>query len=103
MNPHRAASGSQRELRLVVDPIACDGAGLCAELVPELVGLDDWGYPIVRPRPVSGPIEVAARRAVGLCPKLALSLRLVVVDPPSGTQESETTGDGHHQGHGADP
>ena len=32
-------------LRLKVDPIACDGHGLCAELLPELVTLDDWGFP----------------------------------------------------------
>lgn len=30
------------------DRIGCDGAGLCAQLLPELVSLDEWGYPIVR-------------------------------------------------------
>ena len=38
---------SERKLVLKVDPIACDGFGLCAELFPERVGLDLWGYPIV--------------------------------------------------------
>ena len=46
---------------LVVNPIACDGHGLCAELLPELVRLDDWGYPMIDPRPHS-------RRAGGPCP-----------------------------------
>jgi hypothetical protein len=29
--------------RLVVDFIACDGRGLCAEALPDLITLDDWG------------------------------------------------------------
>ena len=58
-----------------VDPIACDGSGLCAELLPERVTLDDWGYPIVDPRPLSPELEQHAERAVGACPKLALLLR----------------------------
>jgi ferredoxin len=61
--------------RLVVDPIACVGHGLCADLVPERITLDDWGYPIVDPRPVPAALEDHARRAVQTCPKLALSLR----------------------------
>ena len=35
--------------RLVLDPIACDGHGICAELFPEGIRLDDWGYPILAP------------------------------------------------------
>jgi ferredoxin len=68
---------------LNVDPIACDGHGLCAELFPEWVRLDDWGYPIVNPRPVPVGLLDHASRAVKECPKLALSLRAVraVADP----------------------
>ena len=33
--------------RLTVDPIACTGHGACAELLPEWIVLDDWGYPMV--------------------------------------------------------
>jgi ferredoxin len=58
--------------RLRVDPIACDGHGLCAELFPERVELDDWGYPIVDPLPITADLEQHARRAVAACPKLAL-------------------------------
>jgi ferredoxin len=36
---------SRTRFRLVVDPIACDGAGVCAELLPELISLDPWGFP----------------------------------------------------------
>ena len=35
--------------RLVVDPIACTGHGLCADVFPERISLDDWGYPIIDP------------------------------------------------------
>jgi ferredoxin len=60
--------------RLVVDPIACSGHGLCAELVPELITLDDWGYPMIDPHPVPPGLEAHARRAVAACPTLALRL-----------------------------
>jgi ferredoxin len=59
---------------LTVDPIACDGRGLCAEIAPELVTLDDWGYPIVPGQPVPSHWLTHAREAVRLCPKLALRL-----------------------------
>jgi ferredoxin len=62
---------------LAVDPIACDGHGLCAELFPEWVHLDDWGYPIVDPRAIPEGLLEHANRAVKECPKLALSLRQV--------------------------
>ena len=60
---------------LKVDMIACAGHGLCAEMVPELVGLDEWGYPIVSSSPVPPELRKHAKRAVQLCPKLALSLK----------------------------
>jgi ferredoxin len=59
---------------LRVDPIACDGHGICAELFPEWIRLDDWGYPIVEPRPVPVALAAHAERAVRECPKLALRL-----------------------------
>ncbi len=60
--------------RLRVDPIVCYGHGLCAELFPEWIALDDWGYPIVRDAPVPRSLEHHARRAVDTCPVLALRL-----------------------------
>jgi ferredoxin len=60
---------------LHVDRILCDGHGLCAELLPELIRLDDWGYPIVRPDPVPARLDAHARRAVAACPLLALRLQ----------------------------
>lgn len=60
--------------RLAVDMIACDGHGVCAELLPELVTLDEWGYPILAPAAVPPHLTRHARRAVTLCPRLALTL-----------------------------
>lgn len=59
---------------LRVNPIACDGHGMCAELLPELVTLDEWGYPIVDRRPLPPGLERVARKAVAACPVLALKL-----------------------------
>ncbi|HEY2429708.1 MAG TPA: ferredoxin [Acidimicrobiales bacterium] len=61
--------------QLAVDPIACVGHGICAELFPERVTLDDWGYPIIDPRPIPPALEGHARRAIAACPTLALLLR----------------------------
>ncbi|MBV8542326.1 MAG: ferredoxin [Pseudonocardiales bacterium] len=64
-----AAHSSGRVLR--VDPIACVGHGLCAELV----GLDEWGYPLLDRRPVPGELLPQVRQAVAACPTLALRLQ----------------------------
>jgi ferredoxin len=61
-------------VRLVVDPVACDGIGMCARLAPDLVELDMWGFPIVATEPlVRGEAEQARRAAAG-CPRRALLL-----------------------------
>jgi ferredoxin len=61
-------------LVLRVNPIKCDAHGICAELFPERIELDEWGYPIVSSEPLSGDLERHARRAVAGCPKVALLL-----------------------------
>lgn len=64
--------------RLHVDWTRCDGHGLCADLLPEVLTRDEWGYPVSRQPGAS--MEVGrdlvehARRAVDLCPLLALKL-----------------------------
>ena len=60
--------------RLVVNPITCVGHGLCADLFPERITLDDWGYPILDPTPIPASLDGHARRAVAACPTLALLL-----------------------------
>ena len=64
--------------RLHIDWTACDGRGLCTELLEEVLVEDDWGFPVARDgqaEPVVPPsLEDAARRAVDRCPMLALKL-----------------------------
>ncbi len=60
--------------RVRVNPIACDGSGLCAELLPERIRLDDWGFPIVDGEPLTPRLEKHAERAVDACPTMALLL-----------------------------
>jgi ferredoxin len=60
---------------LRVNPIACTGHGVCAELLPELIVLDPWGYPIVPRAELSVEMLPLARRAVASCPALALTVQ----------------------------
>jgi ferredoxin len=77
--------------QLRVNPTACTGHGLCAELLPERVILDEWGYPVISAEPVPASLRKAARRAVTDCPALALmltdsriSLKAAAAHAPSG-------------------
>jgi ferredoxin len=60
---------------MVVNPIACVAHGVCADLFPERITLDEWGYPVIDPRPIPGHLLEHARRAVAACPTLALLIR----------------------------
>jgi ferredoxin len=60
--------------KLLVNPIACSGHGVCAELLPELITLDEWGYPLLASEPVPDRLLKRARRTVTDCPALALQL-----------------------------
>ena len=60
--------------RVRVNPIACEAHGMCAELLPERITLDQWGYPLVDETPVSGAELEHAIRAARACPTLALLL-----------------------------
>lgn len=75
--PAAARPGAVKDsgLELQVDRIACDGYGMCAELLPEMIQLDEWGFPIVRPGPIPTGLIGHARRAVDVCPVVALRLR----------------------------
>jgi ferredoxin len=59
--------------RLRVDRTACAGHGLCADLLPERISLDEWGFPILS-GDVPPRLAAHARRAVRACPVLALRL-----------------------------
>jgi len=67
--------------RIRVNPILCNGYGYCAEIVPELISLDDWGFPIVNTTTIeSDKVLHLAERAVATCPRLALLLEEVHPD-----------------------
>jgi ferredoxin len=65
---------SENETRLRVDWPQCKAHGLCAELAPEVIHLDEWGYPFIDPTPLTGDELAAVRKAVLACPTLALRL-----------------------------
>lgn len=67
-------SSSAAEARLRVDPVACDGIGLCALLAPDVIELDRWGFPVVSAEDLAPGQVKAARRAVRACPRRALWL-----------------------------
>jgi len=60
--------------RLRVNPISCEAHGMCAELLPERISLDEWGYPIVNKEPLPPALLDHARRAAQACPTFALLL-----------------------------
>ena len=60
-------------MRLRVNPIQCVAHGLCAELLPEAIRLDEWGYPIIEGE-LTLELHEHARRAASACPTLALLL-----------------------------
>ncbi len=60
--------------RLRVDPVACDGVGMCAHLAPEVVRLDSWGFPILPDRYLAPGEQRPAKQAVAGCPRKALFL-----------------------------
>jgi ferredoxin len=69
-----APQTSAARSKLAVDWTRCDGHGLCAALLPDRIGRDEWGFPVVRHPVVAAPDQAAAGRAVAACPALALYL-----------------------------
>jgi ferredoxin len=60
--------------RLRLNPIACEAHGMCAELLPERIALDEWGYPLIDDGPLPSSLVSHARRAAQACPTFALLL-----------------------------
>lgn len=61
--------------RVRANPIACEAHGMCAELLPERITLDEWGYPLIDAEPLTQELLGNARRAAQACPTLALLLQ----------------------------
>jgi ferredoxin len=67
-----------------VNPIACEAHGMCAELLPERITLDEWGYPIVDEQPLHGSQVEHAIRAARACPTFALLVERDNARTPTG-------------------
>lgn len=60
--------------QLEIDWTRCAGHGLCAQVLPDAIHSDEWGYPLIRRGVFAGDELIYARRAVAVCPVLALRL-----------------------------
>lgn len=70
-------------MRLEIDWTRCDGHGLCARLLPERIALDEHGFPVFGDRDVDERLVPHARRAVAVCPQLALRLEPSISNKPA--------------------
>ena len=61
-------------MRLRVNPIDCVAHGVCADLLPGWITLDQSGYPILQGPELPPELVEHARRAANHCPVLALRL-----------------------------
>ena len=68
-------SAEARQVRLRVDPTACDGIGMCAHLAPGVIDTDSWGYPILPADPLDSSDLKAVNAAIAGCPRRALFLQ----------------------------
>jgi ferredoxin len=78
--------------RLQVDWQRCQAHGLCHELLPEVVSLDDWGYPVIQ-GDVPNRLDGLAKRAVTACPTLALRL----VEAPATERSGRSAPESHRR------
>ena len=67
----RAAEGT---VALRVNPLQCEGVGMCAHLAPEVITIDPWGFPMFPLGPLTPEQASQVQRAVNGCPKRALVL-----------------------------
>ena len=74
IHPRRSPQTTPATPKLRVNPIQCTAHGLCAELLPERITLDEWGYPILDGSALTPELVTNARRAANACPTLALIL-----------------------------
>ncbi|MEU5883350.1 NADH-ubiquinone oxidoreductase-F iron-sulfur binding region domain-containing protein [Spirillospora sp. NPDC047279] len=65
---------TEAQSRLEVDWSRCDGHGLCADILRGTVRMDEHNYPVIPADPIPVRLEADARKAVAMCPGLALRL-----------------------------
>jgi ferredoxin len=78
--------------RAHVNPIACEAHGMCAELLPERITLDEWGYPIIDGTPLHDSQVEHAIRAARACPTFALLIERDRAQGPARTRLVERRG-----------
>lgn len=66
--------GTDGAITMRVDPIACEGIGMCAHVAPDLITIDPWGFPIFTRGCLSPAQARQARKAFKACPKRALRI-----------------------------
>jgi ferredoxin len=64
---------------LRLDPSVCDGFGFCCEILPEMIGRDEWGFPVISDKEIPDELAGAAKKAVHFCPRRALAVVAVPV------------------------
>jgi ferredoxin len=94
--PLPSGSSATQQKHLLVDWVRCEGHGLCAHLVPELIHLDSNGFPVVMDIPVPPWLDKDAAQAVEMCP--ALALRLGTDHKKAGAGSSGSSGGGRGSG-----
>jgi ferredoxin len=75
--------------RARVNPIACEAHGMCAELLPERITLDEWGYPIIDDAPLEDWQVEHAIRAARACPTFALLIERDRAPAPARARRGE--------------
>ncbi|MEE1938927.1 NADH-ubiquinone oxidoreductase-F iron-sulfur binding region domain-containing protein [Streptomyces sp. TRM 70361] len=71
----RKREPAEKKEKLLVDWTLCQGHGLCADIVPDVVRLGPDGYPSKATYSVPGEVRQQALRAVRRCPALALRIQ----------------------------
>ncbi|MDA8027276.1 MAG: ferredoxin [Actinomycetota bacterium] len=61
-------------MKIVIDPTRCQGHGTCAALLAEYIEMDKWHYPILSKNQLKDSHMEAAKKAVQLCPELAIKI-----------------------------
>lgn len=84
--------------RVGIDWTACRARGICSELLPERITLDEWGYPLIDDSPVPAPAVEFARQAVASCPTRALRLQGAPAPSRSVAGSQERPRSGGHRG-----